>query len=182
MASQAYAIEHPESRRERLTAMVLVATASSALGSDLTATMAHKVVGHPIADLALAGRRGNPFVRATVGAHPSVVHLDAVRETFLTTDPASRVEFMAAMGAMDFDAQLAAVDLPVTVVCGTRDQLTPPAHSRRLAEVLPDAQLQLLHGAGHMLPFEEPDRIAALIHASATLQARRTRDGSIVLD
>ena len=39
--------------------------------------------------------------------------------------------------------------LPVTVLVGTDDQLTPLSHSERMAEALPDAELVVVPGAGH---------------------------------
>jgi pimeloyl-ACP methyl ester carboxylesterase len=39
--------------------------------------------------------------------------------------------------------------IPVTVLCGTHDRLTPLAHSRRIAAALPDAELVVVPGAGH---------------------------------
>jgi len=39
--------------------------------------------------------------------------------------------------------------VPVTILCGTHDRLTPLAHSRRMAAELPDAELVVVPGAGH---------------------------------
>ena len=39
--------------------------------------------------------------------------------------------------------------LPVTLLVGTDDRLTPLSHSRRMAEALPDAELVVVPGAGH---------------------------------
>ena len=39
--------------------------------------------------------------------------------------------------------------LPVTLLVGTHDQLTPLSHSERMAEALPDAELVVVPGAGH---------------------------------
>ena len=39
--------------------------------------------------------------------------------------------------------------VPVTVLCGTHDRLTPLAHSRRMAAELPEADLVVVPGAGH---------------------------------
>ncbi len=39
--------------------------------------------------------------------------------------------------------------LPVTLLVGTHDRLTPLSHSRRMAEALPDAELVVVPGAGH---------------------------------
>ena len=39
--------------------------------------------------------------------------------------------------------------LPVTLLVGDADQLTPVSHTRRMAEALPDAELVVVPGAGH---------------------------------
>ena len=39
--------------------------------------------------------------------------------------------------------------LPVTLLVGTSDRLTPLSHSERMAEALPDAELVVVPGAGH---------------------------------
>jgi pimeloyl-ACP methyl ester carboxylesterase len=58
--------------------------------------------------------------------------------------------FYATFLAHDEVASLAALrGVPVTVLCGTHDRLTPLAHSRRIAAELPDAELVVVPGAGH---------------------------------
>ena len=50
----------------------------------------------------------------------------------------------------DEHASLAAMsDIPVTLLVGDSDRLTPVSHSRRMAEALPDAELVVVPGAGH---------------------------------
>ena len=58
---------------------------------------------------------------------------------------------------------LAALSLPVTVLCGQQDRITPPALAQELAALIPGARLQLAEGAGHMLPCERPAVVAAAL-------------------
>lgn len=68
----------------------------------------------------------------------------------------------------DRRAELAALTLPVQVLCGLNDRVTPPAFSQALADTIPDAELQWVENAGHMLPLEHPQVVAdALRHALA---------------
>lgn len=53
--------------------------------------------------------------------------------------------------------------IPVVVLCGTRDMLTPFKHSRRLAEGVPGATLVAVEGAGHMVMFENHDRVTQVL-------------------
>jgi pimeloyl-ACP methyl ester carboxylesterase len=66
-------------------------------------------------------------------------------------------------------AELASV--PTRVLVGERDRLTPVAHSQRIGELLPDAELVVLPGRGHMLGFEAPevvtDHLCSLVEAAA---------------
>ena len=71
---------------------------------------------------------------------------------------------------MDFRAGLASVAVPTTVVVGSRDVLTPPRLGRALAAAIPGARLVELPGAGHMLPYEEPDRLAEIICSAPTTE------------
>ncbi len=71
------------------------------------------------------------------------------------------------MRAMDFSEALASADLPVHVVVGSRDRLTPPAQSRRLADVIPGATLHVIDGAGHMLSLEAPDELVRQLERAA---------------
>jgi 3-oxoadipate enol-lactonase len=52
---------------------------------------------------------------------------------------------------------LVAIDVPVLVVVGEQDQLTPPSDSEALAAALPNARLVRIPGAGHLSPLEQPD-------------------------
>lgn len=51
------------------------------------------------------------------------------------------------------------VPTPVSVICGTKDKVTPPFLSRRIAELMPRAQLHLVDEAGHGIVDERPTDI-----------------------
>ncbi len=50
-------------------------------------------------------------------------------------------------------------DLPALVVVGEEDRITPPDAARRMAELLPMGQLEVIGGAGHLSPLERPDDV-----------------------
>ena len=62
----------------------------------------------------------------------------------------------AAMGRPDSREQLAAIALPVRVLCGAEDKVTPVSGNRYLADHIPRASLQVLEDTGHLLPLERP--------------------------
>jgi pimeloyl-ACP methyl ester carboxylesterase len=68
-----------------------------------------------------------------------------------------------ALLTLDLTAVLPTITLPTLVVCGTSDVITPPAESRRIAELIPGARLELFPKAGHMLMLERAEELDALI-------------------
>jgi pimeloyl-ACP methyl ester carboxylesterase len=63
----------------------------------------------------------------------------------------------------DAEEALAATNTPALVIGGELDRITPVAFSRRMAELLPDAELHVLDDAGHQLMLERPDEVADLL-------------------
>lgn len=53
--------------------------------------------------------------------------------------------------------------VPVRILAGGADRLTPVGHSHRIARALPHARLSILPGAGHMIPLERPEELTAEI-------------------
>jgi pimeloyl-ACP methyl ester carboxylesterase len=69
----------------------------------------------------------------------------------------------AIIGRQDHRAALARLALPVAVLCGLQDRITPPACSQELAALLPAAQLEVVDACGHMLPAEQPQAVASAL-------------------
>lgn len=71
----------------------------------------------------------------------------------------------------DFTDAIPRITAPTLVLTGAEDQMTPvdvgPSGigSRRLAEMLPNGRLELLHGAGHTHLVQQPERTAEVILA-----------------
>ena len=55
--------------------------------------------------------------------------------------------------------------IPAVILAGSADRLTPVSHAERIADALPEAQLVLYPGAGHMLPMERADEVTDRITA-----------------
>jgi pimeloyl-ACP methyl ester carboxylesterase len=69
----------------------------------------------------------------------------------------------AIMARADFRPLLPHIDCPTLVVVGESDLLTPPEHAREMAALIPDARLELLPRCGHLLTWEQPQRVNALL-------------------
>jgi pimeloyl-ACP methyl ester carboxylesterase len=62
---------------------------------------------------------------------------------------------------------------PTLVVWGAQDRYVPPVYAERWAALLPNAELVRIPGAGHMLPYEQPDALAQAVTAFADLASAR---------
>ena len=69
----------------------------------------------------------------------------------------------AVMARADGRPTLGTITCPTLVVGGADDLLTPPDCSREIAAGIPGAQLQLLAECGHMLTWEQPQQVTALL-------------------
>ncbi len=65
----------------------------------------------------------------------------------------------------ELSAQLDAITIPVLLIWGDADPISPVAVGRRLASLLPNAQLHVLAGATHDLTSTHGAHVAALIDA-----------------
>jgi pimeloyl-ACP methyl ester carboxylesterase len=74
--------------------------------------------------------------------------------------------FLPTFVTHDRTAALAALTgIPVVIMVGELDVLTPPSHSKVMADALPDARLVTVPGAGHMLMMEAPDAVNQQLRA-----------------
>lgn len=85
-----------------------------------------------------------------------------------STPPEATLADWRGCDAFDRMDDLSEVRVPVLVATGANDSLTPPKYQRFLCEKLPRAQLALIEGAGHMLPWEQPRAFASLVRAWAS--------------
>jgi non-heme chloroperoxidase len=166
MTLLALAAHRSEVLTERVRALVLAGSAGFGVAAGPMGFPALFLTTNPRIERLMAGRLGPALVRGTVGRSPRHAHLVATRDAFLSLPTDVRRQFLIAFQAMDFRARLASIAVPTTVVVGSRDLLTPPRLGRALAATIPGARLIEVPGAGHMLPYEEPDRLADLILAA----------------
>ncbi|HUI05307.1 MAG TPA: alpha/beta hydrolase, partial [Acidimicrobiales bacterium] len=94
-------------------------------------------------------------------APPSQVRF--VESLHLATAPSTMASLLASLALFDLSAWLGQLDLPVLVVVGSHDRLTPPRHAWRTAEALPQAQLVELPRCGHMPMIERRREFARLV-------------------
>jgi pimeloyl-ACP methyl ester carboxylesterase len=55
------------------------------------------------------------------------------------------------------------VETPALVVWGRHDQIVPLECGEKYAQILPNARLEVIEGAGHFVDLERPDELAKLV-------------------
>ncbi|MFI8632467.1 alpha/beta fold hydrolase [Microbacterium sp. NPDC077663] len=104
------------------------------------------------------------FVAANVAAPlPHALHVTAVDA--IVRQPASAWRDWLTAGSLEDATRLVGVlDLPVVVLAGEDDDaLGADAQPALVADVYPRARVERMPGAGHLLPYEAPERVAAAL-------------------
>jgi pimeloyl-ACP methyl ester carboxylesterase len=69
------------------------------------------------------------------------------------------------VSASDIYPYLARIKVPTRVICGSADQVTPPALNRQIADSVAGADFVTVEGAGHWLFLEFPDQFNATVRS-----------------
>ncbi|MEU5162366.1 alpha/beta hydrolase [Streptomyces sp. NPDC020875] len=195
MTVMALGSQYPEFVRDRVVAVALVGTSGGRLGE--------VNYGLPVAGVA-AVRRVLPQVLRALGSQAELVERGrrATADLFAglikrysfssrDVDPAVArfaermieltpidvvAEFYPAFYEHDKTGDLGVfADLPVLVLAGDKDLVTPSAHSESIADLLPDAELVIVPDAGHLVMLEHPeavtDRLADLLARAGAVPA-----------
>jgi len=91
-------------------------------------------------------------------ADPGLVNLG--RTGLRETGPSVLQGDFLACDRFDIMDRLGRIGVPVLVIGGLADRLTPIKYSRYLVEGMPEAQLVTVEGAGHMVMLEQPHQVA----------------------
>ncbi len=81
-------------------------------------------------------------------------------ELLLSCDPRVVYGDLAACDAFDILLHVSDIRAPTLIVCGVEDRMTPVKYSQYLAAHIPQTQLRLIEGAGHMVMIERPDEVS----------------------
>ncbi|MEU4177190.1 alpha/beta hydrolase [Streptomyces sp. NPDC026589] len=193
MTMMALADRYPALIRDRVAAVALVGTSSGKLGE--------VNFGLPVAGVN-AVRRVLPGVLKALGSQTELVEkgrratadlfaglikrysfgsrdvdpaVARFAERLIESTPIDVVaEFYPAFTEHDKSGALPAFrDVPVLILAGEKDLVTPSSHSEAIADVLPDAELVIVPDAGHLVMLEHPetvtDRLADLLVRSGTV-------------
>jgi pimeloyl-ACP methyl ester carboxylesterase len=103
------------------------------------------------------------LARMGFGRDPQASHVEMVREMIAACEKEHSQAAIGALVGLDMTGDLSKIKLPTLILSGSADVIAPPAESRRIAELIPGARLEVFNGAGHMLMLERTDDVHALI-------------------
>lgn len=178
MGVLAFAVAHPAQLDARVGHLLLVATsARSPLPGPPGGwyeALAVASVGNPFLRVISEHEPFRPWVaRQSFGADPPLAGLLA---TCAPMAPGARVGFLRSMARLDLRSGLSDVSVPATVLHGTEDRVIRTELGGEVASLLAGSRLEILTGAGHQLPFERTERLAAIV-ASVSAAASPGRHG-----
>ena len=128
--------------------------------------MAQKVESEGAASLAEVadGLLPKMFAKSTASEQPEI--MEETRQVLLGTPPAGVAAAQRGMAARpDVSEWLGEIDLPTLVLVGEDDAISPPEEMRGIAQALPNARYEMLAGAGHMSPLEQPAAFNAVLQS-----------------
>ena len=94
-----------------------------------------------------------------VAEHTPWEGMTAYRAHLSRVDPRTAIWTARGMHTHDAGPWLPTVDVPTSVVVGTRDGWCPTAVGEAMAAAIPDARIQVVPDASHTLPLEHPDLV-----------------------
>ncbi len=120
----------------------------------------------------LVRRAGTPVMvgpSSKVWFAPGSIERDPSTSTALldSLQQADAQGYAATCGALaTFDVRDRLRELPpkMLVISGAYDEAAPPEVGRTVAEASEGGRLEVLDGAAHLAPAEQPDRVAAILH------------------
>ncbi|MBZ9640559.1 alpha/beta fold hydrolase [Streptomyces sp. PSKA30] len=201
MTVMALADRYPELIRERVVAVALLGTSSGRLGEvnfglPVAGVNAVRRVLPGVlralgqqAELVEKGRRATADLFAGIIKRYSFASRDVdpavarFAERMIEGTPIDVVaEFYPAFTDHDkAEALVLFQDMPVLVLAGVKDLVTPSEHSEAIADLLPEAELVLVPDAGHLVMLEHPalvtDRLADLLARAGAVPTTATVGG-----
>lgn len=102
------------------------------------------------------------FAEATIKGNPALV--DSFRSLMNKTPAAGVAGALRGMAVRpDQTGRLGEIKVPSLVIVGEHDAITPPEGARNMAAALPASQFEVIPGAGHLSPRENPEAVNAVI-------------------
>lgn len=160
---------------ERLRGLILMSTFSGDVlrGAPQNKAQIPLITSGALQKLVANESIGMIFGAGLCGDEKSPAMVKVFLDTFRAADHRSLLPILQAFGAEDRAGRLGEIRVPTIVLCGTRDQTTPPWQSERLATGIPGAQAWWVPKAGHMLNWEAVPAIVEAVRDLSPATAGR---------
>lgn len=100
------------------------------------------------------------------GVEPSSEVVSRARSIMASQSPEGVAAALEAMRDREDSTELlGTIDVPVALLCGTEDQITPPEGMKAMASRIPDATWFPIRAAGHLANLENPEQFNAALVA-----------------
>lgn len=147
-----------EKNHERLSALILCDTQCNA-----DSTEAREKRMKTIASIRLNGLKkyademvNNLFAPASLNTMPEEVSF--IKDSILHTNPDSVCKTLQALAnRKDSCADLAKTKIPVLIMVGREDKITPPEAAKKMHELIPGSAFEIIDGAAHLSNLENTE-------------------------
>ena len=154
------ALRHPELIRS-----LILADSSVGSGTSPERAEAMRARAGDVDEMGLEAFAASRSPRLVTDAAPPDL---VARVAELMVDSVRQLSYRWACDSMadtDHRPRLAEIAAPTLVIVGSEDQVTPPRVSEELAAGIPDTELEVVAGAGHLANQEQPERFNDLVDA-----------------
>ena len=158
LVAQGFALAHPD----RLKRLMLFAAIAGRTEAEQAAVLERlKIVEGGIPGQHFQNSVERWFTDAFRAANPERIRAYAARNQ--QNDPAAYAAAYRVLATTDLADKLHEIRLPTLIVTGEEDRGSNPCMARLMHDRIAGSELVILPGLRHALPFEVPDKVAALI-------------------
>jgi len=142
------AYQHPD----RVAGLGLISTAANLrLPDEIRDLMTHPLTYTKLVDAIIE--------RSFSGSTPRNV-VKAVKKRLLEERQAVLINDLTACDGFNINERLSMITQPCVIIAGDSDGMTPLPGANHLRQHLPNSEIRILSGKGHMLMIESPDEVA----------------------
>jgi len=90
------------------------------------------------------------------------------------SEPRDAARLMRVIDGFDLTAAAATISVPTLVVHGTRDYIVPLSRAQELAALIPNSEMVVMEGAGHVPMMSSPEAVVSIIEKWLAERAAET--------
>ena len=154
MIAMLLALRHPE----RVSALGLLSTSCKFTDEAWSAMEERRRVLNALGPVAAAEHVSKAIFSSDFHAKNPMLVDDFVRDRIAASTEGISSAMMSLRG-FDVSSEISELKCPIFVMHGDADRVISPASAQTIREALPDTQLVMVEGAGHILPVERHDSV-----------------------